>query len=254
VEGTFAAFPFQHMGWFKHWFGTRYYALLYGHRDVEDARQWVQAILGKWRLNRNEKVLDLACGRGRHSYFFAEAGLRVTGVDISEASIAEARLSVPDATFAVHDMRQPYMAGSFDAVCCLFTSLGYFDDLEDDRSVFRAVLAALKPGGRFVLDFMNSELVVRELVADEFIHVEDVAFNVRRTCVNGVLVKCITVQDGTATHRFEERVQALDPALLESMARDAGFDIEDRTDGPVLLPFDPIRSQRFVLWMRKPFQ
>lgn len=240
------------MGWFKHWFGTRYYALLYGHRDVEDARRWAEAILGRWRLPSDARLLDLACGRGRHASFFADAGLRVTGVDISEASIDEARKAVPNAEFAVHDMREPFRPGTFDAVCCLFTSLGYFEDLEDDRAVFRAVHAALKPGGRFVLDFMNTALVLRELVPEERLAKDGVDFTLRRSCENEVLVKCITVRDGCGEHRFEERVQALTPAQLEAMALDAGFLIEDRTDGPELLPFDPQRSARFVLWMRKP--
>ncbi|MEZ4789308.1 MAG: methyltransferase domain-containing protein [Flavobacteriales bacterium] len=240
------------MGWFKHWFGTRYYSLLYGHRDVEDARQWVDAILGRWDLPPGSSLLDLACGRGRHAAFFAEDGLKVTGVDISEASIDEARISVPDAEFVVHDMREPFRPGSFDAVCCLFTSLGYFEDIADDRAVFQAVLDALKPGGRFVLDFMNTGAVLRDLVTEERVHKEGVEFAIERSCDRGVLVKCITVRDGTDSHRFEERVQALTPDQLETMALEAGFEVEDRTDGPALVPFDPARSQRFVLWMRKP--
>lgn len=242
------------MGWFKHWFGTRYYSLLYGHRDVEDARLWVDAIHGRWQAPRGAELLDLACGRGRHAFFFEEAGWKVTGLDISPESIAEARHTVPNAEFAVHDMRVPFRPGTFDAVCCLFTSLGYFEDLEDDRAVFRAVWAALKPGGRFVLDFINTGVVLRDLVGQEDLSKDGVDFELNRSCENGVLVKCITVRDAGGEQHFEERVQALTPEQLEAMARDAGFAIEDRTDGPVLSPFDPLTSQRFVLWMRKPHQ
>lgn len=240
------------MGWFKHWFGTRYYSLLYEHRDVEDARLWVEAILGHWNLPEGSAVLDLACGRGRHAALFAQAGLKVSGVDISAASIEQARLAVPKAEFAVHDMREPFRPGTFDAVCCLFTSLGYFEALEDDQAVFNAVWQALRPGGRFVLDFMNSTLVLRDLVKDERLTKEGVHFELQRSCRDGVLTKCITVRDGQEKHQFQERVQALTPEQLERMALDAGFEIEDRTDGPVLRPFDIITSQRFVLWMRKP--
>lgn len=240
------------MGWFKHWFGTRYYSLLYGHRDIADAQQWVDAILGHWRLPEGARVLDLACGRGRHAHFFAEAGLAVTGLDISEASIEEAQEAVPKAHFAVHDMRTTYRPEAFDAVCCLFTSLGYFEDLEDDQAVFHAVWESLVPGGRFVLDFMNTDLVLRDLVREERISKEGVDFKLKRSCEEGVLVKCIDVVDGTDRHQFQERVQALTPDQLEAMARNAGFEVEDRTDGPELAPFDPASSQRFVLWMRKP--
>ncbi|MGV3636178.1 MAG: class I SAM-dependent methyltransferase [Flavobacteriales bacterium] len=240
------------MGWFKHWFGTRYYALLYGHRDVEDARQWVDSILERWSLPVGAEVLDLACGRGRHAVFFAEHGLEVSGIDISEASIKEARLAVPQGEFAVHDMRVPFAVERFDAVACLFTSLGYFDRLEDDLAVFRSVFTALRPGGRFVIDFMNSELVVRELVPNEHITKDGVDFHIQRSCISGTLVKTIVVKDSGTLHHFEERVQALMPEQLVEMALHAGFEIEDRTDGPALRPFDPATSQRFVLWMRKP--
>jgi len=239
------------MGWFKHWFGTRYYALLYGHRDEEDAQAWVATITDRWAIPRGARILDLACGRGRHSRCFVEAGFQVTGVDISEASIQEAKLAVPQAEFLVHDMREPFRPGTFDAVCCLFTSLGYFENLADDRKVFEAVAVALKPGGLFVLDFMNTELVLRDLVAMETVAKNGVEFKVTRKLSDGVLVKRIAVRDGCIDHVYEERVQALTPDQLEDMARNAGFTIEDRTDGPELVPFDPQNSQRYVLWMRR---
>ena len=239
------------MVWFKHWFGTRYYALLYGHRDEEDAQAWVATINQRWSLPQGARILDLACGRGRHVRCFSEAGMKVTGVDISEASIREAQLAVPQAEFHVHDMRDPFEPGGFDAVCCLFTSLGYFEDLDDDRKVFDAVAMALKPGGLFVLDFMNTELVLRDLVPMETVAKNGVEFNVTRTLTDGVLVKRIAVRDGCEDHVYEERVQALTPFQLEEMAREAGFIIEDRTDGPELVPFDPQHSQRYVLWMRR---
>lgn len=242
------------MGWFKHWFGTRYYALLYGHRDEGDAELWVDAIMGQWNPSSCDRILDLACGRGRHARYFSEKGLKVTGVDISETSISEARVSVPDGTFHVHDMREPFAHEEFDLACCLFTSLGYFEALDDDRAVFRAVFQALRPGGRFVLDFMNSDLVVRDLVATEDLERSGVQFRIDRVCEDGILVKRIRVKDGAEVHEFEERVQTLAPFELESMATEAGFIIEDRTNGPVLTPFDPERSDRFVLWMRKPMQ
>lgn len=240
------------MGWFKHWFGTRYYSLLYGHRDDSDAQGWVVSIVQRWELVPGNQVLDLACGRGRHASGFAAAGMNVAGLDISEESIAQARKAVPNAEFHVHDMREPFAMSRFDAVCCLFTSLGYFDDLNDDRAVFRAVFDALKPGGRFVIDFMNTALVLRDLVPHEQLTVDDVHFEISRSYENGVLVKRIRTNEHGRQEDFEERVQALMPEQLEEMAVGSGFVIEDRTDGPVLSPFDKSSSQRYVLWLIKP--
>lgn len=240
------------MGWYTHWFGTRYYTLLYGHRDDADAATWVDAILGRWQLPARAHLLDMACGRGRHARHFALRGMRTTGIDISDASIADARVAAANVEFHVHDMREVFALGAFDGICCLFTSLGYFDHLADDQLVFHAAAKALKPGGFFVLDFMNTEVVLRDLVGEEVVERDGVHFRIARCLVNDVLVKRVTVTDGAEVHLFEERVQALDPTTLESMARNAGLEILDRTDGPVLSPFDPQRSARFVLWTRKP--
>lgn len=240
------------MGWYTRWFGTPYYKLLYGHRDEAEAKAWVEAIQGRWRLAAGARLLDLACGRGRHARHFAALGLRVTGADISAESIAEARAAVPEAEFLVHDMREPIPGARFDAIVCLFTSLGYSGARADDQRVLDAVQAMLVPGGRFVLDFMNTPLVLRELVPEESVEAEGVRFRVERRCEGGAIVKRIRVDDRGRACDFEERVQALMPGELEAMALRAGLHIEDRTDGPELTPFDPERSRRFVLWARKP--
>lgn len=241
------------MGWYKHWFGTRYYTLLYGHRDEAEASAWVDMILDRWGLRTGSKILDMACGRGRHAKCFAERGMEVVGIDISEGSIDDARSSVPGVDFHVQDMREP-IASQFDGICCLFTSLGYFDTHADDQRVFNAAARSLMPGGFFVVDFMNTIVVLNELVAHEELEREGVRFHIERSLEGGVLVKRVTVHDGEEIHHFEERVQALHHGVLEAMARNAGLEILDRTNGPVPTPFDPQRSGRFVLWTRKPLQ
>lgn len=240
------------MGWYKHWFGTRYYTLLYGHRDEAEAAEWVRAILGRWNLAPEARVLDLACGRGRHVKHFVESGFDTTGVDISRESIEDARTLVPGAAFHVADMRTVVAREAFDGICCLFTSLGYFTTKQDDQLVFDAVAAALKPKGRFVLDFMNTEAVVRDLVPHEELHRDGVGFTIRRELVDDIIVKRIVVTDGDQQHQFEERVQALRPDELIAMAEAAGLVVERLTDGPAPVPFDPQRSDRFVLWAYKP--
>ena len=149
-------------------------------------------------------------------------------------------------------MREPFGKDSFDAICCLFTSLGYFEQKLDDELVFANAAAALKPGGQFVVDFMNTRAVLRDLVPTEELEREGVRFTIQRSVEDGVLVKRIAVCDEEGEHHFEERVQALLPEELEAMAQRAGLLVEARTDGPVLSSFDPEHSQRFVLWARKP--
>jgi hypothetical protein len=122
--------------------------------------------------------------------------------------------------------------------------------------VFGAALQALKPGGRFVVDFMNTQLVLDRLKPREERVVEGVRFSIERALEQGTLVKRIHVSDPATGHdgrpqSFEERVLALMPGELEDMATAAGFTVEDRTGGPTAEPFQPDRSDRFVLWLRR---
>jgi SAM-dependent methyltransferase len=242
------------MGWFEEWFGTRYYALLYGHRDERDAGAWVEMIMRQWRLRPGSRILDMACGRGRHAGCFQAAGMQVEGIDLSAQSIAEARERYPEVPFHVHDMRQPFAEGRFDGVTCLFTSLGYFDNLSDDSAVLRSAYHALVPGGRLVIDFMNTPKVLSELVAQETMEKEGVRFEIARRSENGIIIKSIVVFDGDRIERFEERVLALLPEVIEGLAVQEGFEVEARTDGPDPAPYDPLRSGRYVLWLKRPLE
>ncbi len=239
------------MDWYRDWFGTRYYALLYGHRDRSDAEGWVRAIMDRWKPRAGDRLLDMACGRGRHALHFAQAGMHVTGVDISEQSLAEARLAVPSAEFVVHDIREPWRGAPFPFVTCLFTSLGYTPDPADDQRILNAVADNLQPGGRFVLDVMNTARVLEGLVPTEDMELDGVGFKVERWFGNGVIHKRITVRDEGQERIYEERVRALWPEELTAMVTKAGLVVEDTTDGPAFAPFHPQRSQRFVLWARK---
>ncbi len=240
------------MAWYRTWFGTDYYKLLYGHRDHDDAEVWVRMILGRLGMGTGTEVLDMACGRGRHARWFKEAGCKVTGIDISPESIVDARKAVPDAAFLVHDIREPFANDRYDLVVCLFTSLGYFEALEDDRRAMQAAAQALKPGGWLVLDFMNSAKVLRELVGEECVQAGEVRFSITRQLEDGQIVKRIAADDKGVLHRFEERVTALMPDQLEALVRQAGLRVMDTTDGPVPEPFDVERSQRLVIWAQRP--
>lgn len=242
---------FPAMAWYKEWFGTRYYSLLYGHRDESDARSWVDAIVRHGGLQAGQRMLDMGCGRGRHAYGFTQHGLHVTGVDISEASIVEARKRAPGADFLVHDMRVPLFTAEMDVVVCLFTSLGYSDDREDDRKAVRAAAQALKPGGLFVLDLLNGCTVREGLVEEERIAEGGVDFALKRRLEGDVLVKEIFVKDGTEECSFMERVHAWRVEEVKDLVLAAGLTLVELTDGPEPKPFVPGTSQRIVAWARR---
>lgn len=239
------------MGWFNGWFSTPWYQILYSHRDAADAAGLVLPLIEKGGLRPGQRVLDMACGRGRHAAVFARAGMRVTGIDISEVSIADAAREVPEAEFVVHDIRVPYASMHFDAVVCLFTSLGYSDDRADDHQAVAAGALALKPDGLFVLDLLNGELVTQQLVPQEEQVIDGVEFRIERMLEGTDIVKRIRVQQGDIQEDFEERVHAWKLPEVIAMVEEAGLELEDITDGTCQQPFQPDRSDRIIAWARK---
>ena len=118
--------------WYASWFNTPYYHILYRDRDHAEARTFMDKLTHHLGLSRESHILDLACGRGRHSLYLNSIGFEVTGVDLSEESIAYAKQFENDRLhFDIHDMCKPY-SKKFDAVFNLFTSFGYFENDADN--------------------------------------------------------------------------------------------------------------------------
>ena len=115
------------------------------------------------------RVLDLACGPGRHSVAFARRGFRVTGVDRSPFLLERARTNARDAGVEVEwiesDMRDFRRRDAFDLAVCLFTSFGFFREDADNRQVLANVAASLKPEGTFVLDLLGKEVLARKFTS-----------------------------------------------------------------------------------------
>lgn len=239
------------MGVFKGWFDTPWYGMLYHHRDEQDAAAMALPVIAKGKLLPGMEILDMACGRGRHATIFAREGLRVSGVDISPESIQEASLATPQAHFEVFDMRKPYATARFDAVVCLFTSLGYTGNRADDDLAVAAAAQALKPSGLFVLDLFNGEWVANDLIPLETRTIGQVHFEVRKTWDHGDIVKQITVKHPEGREEFKERVHAWTVDEVSAMVARNGFTITEITEGDCTTPFDHKISERIVVWARK---
>src|SRR5699024_2160883 len=144
------------MNWFEEWFDSPLYEKLYANRDETEARKLIQLIEQTLKNNHCQTILDLACGRGRHSVTLAQKGYHVTGIDLSEQSIKQAQETatnrqLKNVDFQVRDMRRP-LAKTFDAVLNLFTSFGYFKEDKENARIFDSVVTMLAPEGIFVFD------------------------------------------------------------------------------------------------------
>ena len=238
--------------WFETWFNSHYYHILYKDRDYEEAARFIKNLVQYINLESGSRVLDLACGKGRHSLEFRKHGFDVTGVDLAEESIEEAKqYETNGLEFFVHDMRSLYWAEHFDLVVNLFTSFGYFHNVEDDQKTISSISDALKPNGTCIIDFMNATKVVQNLVASEQKVIEGVAFNLQRSFEDGIIKKRIQVQDGETELGFEEQVDALTLGDFKQYFEKAGLKIQDVFGNYDFENFDVDHSDRLILVAKK---
>jgi len=237
--------------WYNIWFDSPYYHLLYINRDSDEAGEFLTRLIKLLALEPGCKILDLACGKGRHSIFLRQLGFDVTGIDLSPSNIsAAANFNQHGLRFLEHDMREPLPGMKFDIVMNLFTSFGYFENPEDNAKVLSAVYSELKDGGLLVIDFMNSEKVIQNLVADEVIIVENVTFFISRKLENGCIFKTIQVNDDPNLI-FQERVQALTYHDFNRLLTANGFTLKSTYGGYSFEPFDETNSERLILIAQK---
>ncbi len=218
-----------------------------------EAAAFIDLLINTLQLEKGKRVLDLACGKGRHSLQLNAKGFEVIGLDLSEHSIQEAHSYANDTLdFFVHDMRQLFWSDHFDLVVNLFTSFGYFHNKKDDQRMMNGVFEALKPGGRFVIDFMNARKVVSNMVDFEERHVGDVQFIINRKVEEGIIIKTIDVVDGHDRLSFVEEVDALYLADFIEYLTTSGFTITATYGNYQLEPFDEIGSDRLIIVAEKP--
>lgn len=238
--------------WFAEWFDTCYYHTLYKNRDEQEAANFISRLITYLKLPKNSYLLDLACGKGRHSITLNQLGYAVKGVDLSPNSICEANKSANETLhFAVQDMRQAIPIEKFDAIFNLFTSFGYFNSIDDNIRVVQAMNTMLNENGILVIDFMNATKVIDNLVISEQKQIDGIDFQIKRNYDGQHIFKYIKVKDGELTFDYSERVQALKFIDFESLLIENGFEIL-RTFGDFNLnPFDEHSSDRLIIIAKK---
>ena len=163
--------------WYRDWFNSPYYHLLYFKRDEQEAAAFIDALVTKLQPQVSSRMLDVACGKGRHSIQLAGKGFFVTGIDISEDSIAEAKESENDRLeFFVHDMRLPFRMNYYHYAFNFFTSFGYFNTRREHDDAIRTIAQAIKVNGTFVMDFLNVHYAEDNLVHQSETDIDGINF------------------------------------------------------------------------------
>lgn len=237
----------EHPQWFQSWFDTPYYHILYKHRDYQEAEVFIKNILTYLNLDKDDSILDLACGKGRHSIFLNSLGHKVTGLDLSKNNIEYAKKHESNSlSFEVHDMRNTYKI-QFEVVLNLFTSFGYFEDEEDNYKVIKTIKSSLKQNGIGVIDYMNSPVVINNLIDHNTFQADGVQFELKRNYENGFITKHIEVKDAEKSFHFKEKVRAFSFVDFEVMLKNSGLHLIDCFGSYKLEPFNSKTSERLIL-------
>jgi ubiquinone/menaquinone biosynthesis C-methylase UbiE len=241
--------------WFVNWFDSPYYHTLYKNRDDNEAENFINNLVAHLNINKNARVLDLACGKGRHSIMLHKHGLDVTGLDLSVNSIAHAQqFATNTLQFCVHDMRNMYCSNYFDVVFNLFTSYGYFKTNLDNEHAAKRMVQNCKQGGLIVVDFFNTTKVIRDVKAyqQETKIIDGISFVINKNIVANQIIKTIVITEpnGNTLH-FTEEVQTLNLEEFTTLFNTAGASLVSTFGNYNLEPFDEQNSMRLVMVFRK---
>jgi SAM-dependent methyltransferase len=244
--------------WFEEWFSNKFYLELYKHRDEEDARLMVNFLQRSISLNTKSKVLDIACGAGRHSLELARRGFNVTGFDLSKFLINEAKKTLKESKekdlkvkFLIKDMRNFNFKNSFDVAVNIFTSFGYFENDRENFKVIENVSDSLKKGGYFVFDFLNKKHIEKNIVPYSKNKYGKIIIVQKRRIENGFVKKHITIKKGNEVLNFDEILRLYSLNEFKKVFEGYGLKFQNVYGDYFGNEFNKIKSRRLIIIAKK---
>lgn len=238
--------------WFGAWFNSPYYHILYKHRDQEEAANFINKLNELLSFRPSDKLLDVACGKGRHAIYLNNMGLDVVGLDLSPQNIKHAqKYQNHRLRFFQHDMREVFAREEFDYAFNLFTSFGYFDTEEENEKAMVATTTALKSGGHLIIDFLNPHRVIEHLVPEEKVTLEGIDFKISRRYEEGFIYKDIKFTDKGQQHSYTEKVRAIRKFEFMRYFVKAGLKLLGNYGDYNLNPYHWKTSQRMIFILVK---
>ena len=232
------------------WFDTPYYKLLYRNRNEDEARLFIDNILKKINIEPNSKILDLACGTGRHSIYLSKKGFDVVGIDKSKKNIITAKENENKKLIFFQQEMTKDINMRFNAIFNFFTSFGYVDH-KYNYDTIENISKNLKKGGLFIIDFLNQKIVRKNIVEYEEKNIENINFNIHRYIENNYVIKEISFKHNKTKYNFKERVMLLDLKDFENYFNKNDLKIIDIYGNYKLSSFDINKSPRLILISKK---
>ena len=240
--------------WFRDWFDSPYYHKLYFERDEQEAAAFIGRLLDHLQPPPSALLLDVACGRGRHSRILAAKGFDTTGIDLAAGSIDWAlRYANDHLHFYRHDMRLPFWINYFDYAFNFFTSFGYFRTKREHANAIRSICQSLKSKGVFVLDYLNVCLTEEGLVPRSEKDIDGTHYDITRWCDETHFYKKIRIEDKQLATplTFTEKIAKFSLADFSEMFAAHDLQIQETFGDYGLAPSDSKSSPRLILIARK---
>jgi SAM-dependent methyltransferase len=240
--------------WYTGWFNSPFYHKLYFERDEKEASAFIYTLLQHLSPPAHSRMLDVACGKGRHSKILASLGHTVTGIDISPGSIAIAKKTENEnLEFFVHDMRLPFYINYFDYAFNFFTSFGYFKTRREHDDAIRTIVKSLKPGGKFIIDYLNVHYVEEHLLHDEIKKIDSTSYTIHRWDDETHFYKKIKTEDPSLQKPIEytEKVAKFSLGDFNDMLSYQGMQVKEVFGDYELNAYDVRERPRLILVAEK---
>lgn len=142
------------------------YDLFYADKPYAAEAAFVEHSLNTYSLGPTDRLLEIACGTGTHSFQLERPGRRIIATDYSESMLKRAQQKAAEQSsgveFQLQDMTQLNVSGApFDAVICLFDAIGYVRTNDALARTFSGVHKHLRPDGLFIFEFWHAAAMLR---------------------------------------------------------------------------------------------
>ena len=243
------------MEWFKSWFDSKYYHILYKNRNTQEAHFLIKNLVNLLIPDKNSLFLDLGCGSGRHSIELNKMGYKVDGIDLSTKSLEIAKpFENSRLKFIRADFRKLDFENKYDFILNLFTSFGYFDKENEHAQVFKQIFKSLKNNGHFVIDFLNTKKAVKNISKtnpQQTIHIDNIEFRIKKTYDNNFIYKNIEIVDSGKKISFSEKVKIITLDKFLKYFDGLNIHLEYQFGDYALSNFDENNSDRLILIFKK---
>lgn len=240
--------------WYTDWFSSPYYHKLYFERDEKEADAFIHTLISHLQPPSGSRMLDVACGKGRHSKILSSLGYQVTGIDISSSSIASAKqYECDNLTFFVHDMRLPFYGNYFNYAFNFFTSFGYFKTRREHDDTIRTISKSLLPGGVFVIDYLNVHYAEDHRVPEEVKIIDTTTYTIQRWNDETHFYKKIIVTDPSLKLPMEytEKVAKFSLGDFTEMLAYQGLQVQEVFGDYHLGTYDVRKTPRLIVVAKK---